>query len=443
MSFLSRLNIKLGSGKLKSREILDVLYSAVISIDFDELLGGMLPIILKNTGSIGGAFYQANNATGKLEIKYSLGFSKTIYNEFDLNIGEGLIGAAAQSASVSVVVDIPDDSVFVIKTFLGKIKPKSVMLVPIVENENLLGVLALAGLHGYGKADCRRIDMLRRYIASAVSNCIAYERSKRLTAELQFQNELIHEMNNGLELQMEENNKIINMVLGCFEDIAAYVVDRDGRITFCNAACESFFGARAETMFNADAADYFAGGSDSKSSIYRHKMDCAVKYGRYTEKGLREKADGTQYYADISIIPIYAPADRLLGLACITKDVSQQKAVMDELHLFRNLSRKFMDNVETAIIITNEKYIVEAANRKACGVLLEDGLEEGLEELSFCSLFSDEYGVRDFLGKAGEKEQKVFLLNGGGAYVTVYSPIRSRTDEKAAKNIIRVEKVTP
>lgn len=196
--------------KLKEQmrsEILNMVNSVASNIELEKLLSALMPKLLETSRSNWGAFYLANNATNKLELKSSIGFSKNIYNEFDINIGEGFIGETALTREVKIIEDIPEDTVFVTRTFLGKIKPKNIMIVPIISQEQLMGILTLASLYEYTGEQMEIVDMIKYYIGAAIENSIIYERSMRLTNELQFQNKLIHDLNVELETKINENTK--------------------------------------------------------------------------------------------------------------------------------------------------------------------------------------------------------------------------------------------
>jgi hypothetical protein len=185
-------------------EFLNMMNTVASNMEIDALFEALLPNLVKRLRSSWGAFYLANNTAGKLELRSSIGFSNNIYRDLDLAIGEGLIGAAAASRDITVYNDLPEDTMFVTKTFLGKISPKGVMLAPIINNDLLLGVLCLAGLYPYAQEQIDSVNLIKYYLGLALGNCISYERSKRLASELQFQNNLIQTLNDELENKVKD-----------------------------------------------------------------------------------------------------------------------------------------------------------------------------------------------------------------------------------------------
>lgn len=181
-------------------EIFNILNSAAVNIELDKFLDDFIPKLLGATESLCGAFYLLNDFSNKLELKYSCGFDKNIYREFDLNANEILIG----DLKVRVTNEIPNDTIYMIKTFMGKIKPRSTMTIPIANENKLIGILVFASIYNYTDEQVEIIEHTKHYVGIAVNNGIIFEKTKRLTNELQFQNKLIQDLNEELEKKLKD-----------------------------------------------------------------------------------------------------------------------------------------------------------------------------------------------------------------------------------------------
>jgi two-component system chemotaxis sensor kinase CheA len=200
---IKRLYDMLEKNEADRAEFLGMMNTVASNMEIDALFESLLPNLIRHLKSNCGAFYLANNTAGKLELRSSVGFSNNIYREFDLTIGEGLVGMAATSKDVTLYNDLPGDSTFVTKTFLGQMSPRGIMMVPIINNDLLVGVLCLSSLYRYTQEQLDSVNLIKYYIGLAIGNCITYERSKRLTNELQFQNSLIQSLNDELETKVK------------------------------------------------------------------------------------------------------------------------------------------------------------------------------------------------------------------------------------------------
>jgi transcriptional regulator with GAF, ATPase, and Fis domain len=199
-------------GKMR-QELLDIANTVASYMEIEELLHDLLPKLNAATRSTCSAFYSVNNSTNKLEIRHSVGFSKNIYGEFDILLGEGFIGRAAIKKEILLVKDIPDDTVFVTRTFLGKIKPRCLMVVPITAQDHLSGVLVCASIYDYSQEDQDMIELARHYMGVAVINGVNYEKTKRLANELAFQNKLIQEQYEEMKQRLDEKTRLLNSML--------------------------------------------------------------------------------------------------------------------------------------------------------------------------------------------------------------------------------------
>jgi signal transduction histidine kinase/HAMP domain-containing protein/CheY-like chemotaxis protein len=106
-------------------------------------------------------------------------------------LGQSLVGQAARSRRTIAVDDLPADYVS-IGSGLGRTAPASLILLPIVVEDQVLGVIELASVHTFTPVHRDFLDQLMEAIGVNVSTIIANARtdellgeSQRLTAELQ------------------------------------------------------------------------------------------------------------------------------------------------------------------------------------------------------------------------------------------------------------------
>jgi PAS domain S-box-containing protein len=344
-------------------EILNIVNSAASSIELEKLLESFMPKLVEILRSSWGCFYLANNATNKLEIKSSVGFGKNVYKEFDLTIGEGFIGMAALKREPVIVTDIPDDTVYMIKTFMGTIKPKNIMLVPIINQEQLMGVLALGSIYAYTNDDIELVNLIKYYIGAAIANSVVYERSKRLANELKFQNKLIQDLNNDLETKINERNLFLGDIMNSIKDYAIYSLDKEGIVQTWNKGAELTFGYKSNDIVGRNVSMIYPP-EDVEAGIVLKRINEAIKTGRYSEEGWRKRPDGSTYYAEMSVFAIHNDAGETIGISSITKDITDLQGAKENLSYERSLKNILFDKIEKPILVINESYAVENFNEK-------------------------------------------------------------------------------
>jgi len=91
--------------------------------------------------------------------------------------GEGLVGTCALEKITFYFEDLPEDYIQIISGF-GKVKPKTLLLTPLVLNEEVYGVVELASLKGFAKSDIHFLETLGEDIAAT----LAFMRTRELSA---------------------------------------------------------------------------------------------------------------------------------------------------------------------------------------------------------------------------------------------------------------------
>ncbi len=362
-------------------EILNIVNSVAVNMELDKLLEDLMPKLIDVTKSNCGAFYLVNQLSGKLEIKHSLGFSKNLYSEFDLVLGEGLVGTALVKKQVQILNDIPDDTVYVIRTFLGKIKPRSIMIVPILNREQIIGTLVFASIYHYSTEQTEMIDLIKYYVGVAVGNGITYEKTKRLTNELKFQNRLIQNLNDDLEKKVQERTRFLNDIIDSIKDYAIYALDKDGTVVTWNKGAELLLGYTADEVLGKNI-EVVNSDEEIRSGKLRKRMDTALKEGKFTESGWRFKKDGTPYFAEMILFARYDLNGEVIGMTNVTKDITTLKNVETALWFEKEFSSKVLDSSSRALIFADEHGIIELANGNACNILNSENIT-GLPLYSF------------------------------------------------------------
>ncbi len=354
--------------EMNRQKILSIVNSVAVNMEIQMLLEDLMPKLIEVTNSNCGIFYLANNSTNKLELKHSVGFSKNVYSEFDLLLGEGIIGLSAQSREIQIIRDLPEDTVYVMRTFLGKIKPKTMMIVPIVNQEQLLGVFAFASIYDYSEDQLEMVKLIKYYVSSAVGNGLIFEKTKRLTNELKFQNRLIQNLNDDLEKKVQDRTSFLNDIIDSIKDHAIYAVDRDGMVLVWNKGAENLFGYPAKDTIGKHI-DNFYPEEEVKAGYVQNRLQGVLRDGKYVEKGWKIKKDGTPYYAEIVFFARHNAKGDIIGFTNVTKDITNLKEAENSLWYERELSSKLIEGSSRALVCTYEDGYIHNFNQKAEEIL--------------------------------------------------------------------------
>ncbi|MCL1988058.1 MAG: GAF domain-containing protein [Firmicutes bacterium] len=227
------------------KEVLELAHNVALNADFDQLLKDILPQVAELTKSACCAFYSLTSIT-KLSLKHSIGFGKNVYSEFDIGIGEGFIGRAAMLDNITIIHDIPDDTIYFMRTFLGKIKPKNLMVVPIWQQEQLNGVLVCASVYPYSEEELHLAETVKYYIGMAIVNGISSDKNKRLTNELAFQNRLIQDQHEEMRKRLSDKEQLVQYLVNIGKNDIVFVLGPGCKVLYWDKKATYIYGLSRE-----------------------------------------------------------------------------------------------------------------------------------------------------------------------------------------------------
>jgi HAMP domain-containing protein/signal transduction histidine kinase/CheY-like chemotaxis protein len=137
-----------------------------------------------------------------------------------ITLGDGLVGQCAVEGRPIHLTDVPDDYVK-IASGLGKAKPRSIVVLPITFEEQVLGVIELGSLRGPSVVNQAFLDQLSETIGVVLNTIKANMRteelliqSQALAQELQKQSEELRQTNDELQdktLVLQQQNRDIEI----------------------------------------------------------------------------------------------------------------------------------------------------------------------------------------------------------------------------------------
>lgn len=171
-----------------------------------DLANQLLSTLAKITGAKAAACYLADNSkVFKLTGSYAFNKRKSAVSEFE--VGEGLIGQAALEQKMIVFDNVPKDFIY-IQSGLAEGDAPSVLVLPFVFQNKVVGVLELAFIQEPGELCRNMLDTVSESIAIAFNSIITRAEMRKLlvqtqeqSEELRVQQEELREANEELEQQ--------------------------------------------------------------------------------------------------------------------------------------------------------------------------------------------------------------------------------------------------
>jgi PAS domain S-box-containing protein len=113
-------------------------------------------------------------------------------------------------------------------------------------------------------------------------------------------------------------------------DYAIYMLDPEGKVTSWNAGAEQIKGFRAEEIVGKHFSAFYTE-EDREAGMPARVLETARREGKFEGEGWRVRKDGTRFWASVVVDRINDEHGKLLGFAKITRDMTEKRAVQQEL----------------------------------------------------------------------------------------------------------------
>jgi len=313
------------------------LFTDVLRQDNDNLHELAFNIILNLISYLkanqGGIFIKNgdDNSNIYFDLLATYAYDRRKYSNKKIELGEGLVGMCAIEKETVYITDIPDNYIK-ITSGLGGSNPKSILIVPLKIEEEVLGIIELASFNTLEKHEIEFVEKIAQSIASTLSSVKVNERTSQLlertqqqAEEMAAQEEEMRQNMEELQATQEEAARKTSEMEGFINALnsTSYVAEYDlqGKILFVNEAYLQLFGIRKEDAIGSHHADNI-----DFTKEQRVQYD---KFWRDLNKGIvkKEKTQVTikrnTYLFMESYTPIYNEEGDIYKILKIANDISE------------------------------------------------------------------------------------------------------------------------
>jgi PAS domain S-box-containing protein len=138
-------------------------------------------------------------------------------------------------------------------------------------------------------------------------------------------------MNNRIEPtpSLTDEQRFQYLIAG-ISDYAIYMLDTAGMVSSWNAGAQRFKGYTPPEILGKHFSSFYTA-EDQAAGLPARALAIALAEGKYESEGWRVRKDGSRFWANVVIDPIYNEEGTLLGFAKITRDITERKKAEDAL----------------------------------------------------------------------------------------------------------------
>ncbi|TNF69050.1 MAG: response regulator [Gammaproteobacteria bacterium] len=194
-------------------QIATIVQSAQSLLDIQTLAQQVISNLSETLNAGFGAFYSLEienendqHTDAKLTLIASYGYEQRKQVANQINIGEGLVGQCAFEKKSILLTEVPDDYIK-ISSGLGNHKALNIMVLPIIHNDDVLGVIEIASFHLLGDKEQMILKEVSNHLATIISNVISHTKTQSLLTQSQSMNEELQSQQQALATSNEALEK--------------------------------------------------------------------------------------------------------------------------------------------------------------------------------------------------------------------------------------------
>jgi len=376
--------------------------------DMDMFCYNILKSIVEYIDVVQGAIYLVDDNEGEKLIRLTAAYAYDRKKIIDrkLHMGEGLVGTCALERKNIHLKEIPDDYMF-ISSGLGETLPRSLLLVPMIFNEEVTGVIELASINDFEEYKLEFIEKIAESIAITINTVRLNLRTKQLLQESNERAEQLaaqeEELRQNLEelkatqeemiriknleaererIRREQEEKLLEqlkktneelikkqeeleweqiMFHALMDTLSARVTYKDveGRYLKINRAklkalgLQSFKEAVGKTDYDVFGGEHF------KQALAEEKRIISEGKEIVDKEELIVFKDGRKTWGSTSRFPLRNKNGEIVGSLVITRDITERKNLKFEVEIYNSLIQNLVAEYPAFFYRIDNNSIVE------------------------------------------------------------------------------------
>ncbi len=138
----------------------------------------------------------------------------------------------------------------------------------------------------------------------------------------------------------------MRLLLDGVKDYAIFMLDPEGYIASWSPAAERLKGWTSDEIIGRHFSIFFPK-EDAEAGKPERELRLALQHGRWEDESWRVRKDGSPFWANVVITPLYDATGALRGFAKVTRDLTDRKRAEDELRAAKESAEAANRELET------------------------------------------------------------------------------------------------
>jgi len=155
-----------------------------------------------------------------------------------------------------------------------------------------------------------------------------------------------------LESDLRAGHERFRVLVDSVEDYAIVSLDPEGRVTSWNAGAGRITGWTDREMLGRDVA-VLCSPEARAAGLPEQELREAARHGRYAAEQLKQRKDGSRYWASVTLTAQRDESGALRGFVKVTRDISERRRSEEELRAAEARFRTAFEEAPTGIMLAD------------------------------------------------------------------------------------------